>query len=169
MVMKPLAQPILHATGFRRALIANTFATAAFLFVNALFTQQTSHWVIMAVLLTGGLFRSLQFTALNAIGFAEIEQADMSRATSFAAVGQQLSVAVGVALSAASLQAARAFHNGGDLIAADFAPSFYLAAALTLSSLPFFWRLSENAGDELTGRGVSPEAEAQCEGPVQAP
>jgi EmrB/QacA subfamily drug resistance transporter len=169
MVMKPLAQPILRATGFRRALLANTFLSTAFLCFNALFTQQTSHVLIMAALLIGGLFRSLQFTALNAIGFAEIEQADMSRATSFSSVGQQLSVAVGVALSAASLQAARALHGGGDLIVADFAPAFYVAAALTLASTPFFWRLSENAGDELTGRGISPEAEAQCEGPVQSP
>ena len=49
------------------------------------------------MLLIGGFFRSLQFTSLNTIAYADIDHRRMSRATSLVAVGQQLSISVGVA------------------------------------------------------------------------
>lgn len=154
MVMKTTAQPILKWVGFRRALIANTLISAAFLAINALFTPLTPHWLIMAILLVGGFFRSLQFTALNALCYADIPTDSMSNATSFAAVSQQLSISAGVAIGAASLEAARALHNGGALRAEDFAPAFYVVAFISVLSLVLFLRLKPNAGDELTGRNA---------------
>lgn len=141
MAMKTAAQPILRAFSFRRVLI-----------VNAWFTAATPHWVVMAVLLVGGFFRSLEFTALNAIGYAEIDQRAMSRATSFSAVGQQLSQSAGVAIGAASLEIARGAHGGGALLTADFTPAFFVVAAVSAASVFSFWRLARNAGDELAGR-----------------
>ena len=52
--------------------------------------------MILAVLLIGGFFRSLQFTSINTLGYADIDQQRMSRATSFASMGQQLSLSAGV-------------------------------------------------------------------------
>jgi EmrB/QacA subfamily drug resistance transporter len=151
MVMKTTAQPILKHFGFRRALLANTLICSSFLVINAFFTQATPHWLIMAILLVGGFFRSLQFTALNTICYADIPKDSMSNATSFAAVAQQLSISTGVAIGAASLEAARALH-GGVLDAEDFAPAFWVVAAISGLSLVNFLRLAPNAGDELTGR-----------------
>jgi hypothetical protein len=122
------------------------------LVVNAWFTAATPHWIVMAVLLVGGFFRSLEFTALNAIGYAEIDQRAMSRATSFSAVGQQLSQSAGVAIGAAALEIARAAHGGGALLTADFTPAFFVVAAVSAASVFSFWRLAPSAGDELAGR-----------------
>ncbi|WP_424361513.1 MFS transporter [Methylocystis parvus] len=152
MVMKTTAQPILKRFGFRRVLIANALISTAFLLANAFFTQATPHGIIMVVLLVGGFFRSLEFTALNAICYADIPQESMSNATSFAAVGQQLSLSTGVAIGAASLETIRGLHGGGALQAADFAPAFYVVAAISALSVSSFLRLAPNAGDELTGR-----------------
>ena len=55
---------------------------------------------MIAILVMGGFFRSLQFTSLNTIAYADIDNRRMSRATSLVAVGQQLSTSVGVALGA---------------------------------------------------------------------
>jgi EmrB/QacA subfamily drug resistance transporter len=154
MAMKTTAQPILKRFGFRRILVANALISSAFLTINGLFTPMTPHWTIMAALLVGGFFRSLQFTALNAIGYADIEQEAMSNATSFAAVAQQLSLSTGVAIGAAALESARAIHGGGVLRAEDFAPAFYVVAAISALSALLFWRLEADAGDELTGRGA---------------
>lgn len=151
-VMKTTAQPILKRFGFRRALIANTLICSGFLVINGLFTQLTPHWLIMAALLIGGFFRSLQFTALNTICYADIPKESISNATSFAAVAQQLSISTGVAIGAASLEASRALHGGGGLAAEDFAPAFWVVAAISGLSLVNFLRLAPNAGDELTGR-----------------
>jgi EmrB/QacA subfamily drug resistance transporter len=153
MAMKTTAQPILRYFGFRKVLVVNAIISIAFFCANAFFTQLTPHWIIMAVLLVGGFFRSLEFTALNAIGYAEIEQRDMSRATSFAAVAQQLSLSTGVSLGAAALEIVRAVHGGGALRPDYFAPAFFVVAAISAASIFYFWRLPENAGDDLTGRG----------------
>jgi len=158
MAMKTTAQPILRYFGFRYVLMFNAAISIAFFCFNAFFTTVTPHWFIMAVLLVGGFFRSLEFTALNAIGYAEIDQRDMSRATSFSAVAQQLSLSTGVSVGAAALELVRAIHGGGALQAEYFAPAFFIVAAISAASIYFFWRLPEKAGDDLTGRGQIVEA-----------
>ena len=50
-------------------------------------------WIV-AILLIGGFFRSLQYTSLNTIAYADIDPRYMSRATSLVAVAQQLSLSV---------------------------------------------------------------------------
>jgi MFS family permease len=159
MAMKTTAQPILRALSFRRVLVVNALLCTGFLVVNVWFTPRTPHWAIMAVLLTGGFFRSLEFTALNALTFAEVEQPEMSRATSFASVVQQLSQSFGVAIGAAGLELARGFSGEKVLNAGDFTPAFLAVAAVSAASVPFFLPLAPNAGDELAGR-VAKELEA---------
>ena len=151
-VMKTTAKPILRAFGFRRVLILNALLCSLFLVANIFLEASTPHWIMMAVLLVGGFFRSLEFTALNAIGFADIEQRDMSRATSFSAVGQQLSQSFGVAIGAAGLEFSRAAHGGGALRTEDFAWAFLAVAAVSAASVLFFTPLAQDAGDELAGR-----------------
>jgi EmrB/QacA subfamily drug resistance transporter len=157
MAMKTTAQPILRIFGFRRVLIVNALLSAAFLALNASFTVATPHLVIMGALLVGGFFRSLEFTALNALAYADVDQDAMSRATSFASVAQQLSLSTGVAIGAAALEASRALRGGGVLQAADFTPAFLVVAAISVTAVTQFVRLAANAGAELVGR-VSPSA-----------
>lgn len=150
--MKTTAQPILRVFGFRRVLIVNALISAAFLALNATFTAKTPHLLIMAPLLVGGFFRSLEFTALNAIAYADVDQDAMSRATSFASVAQQLSLSTGVAIGAAALEAARAAHGGGALQATDFTPAFLVVAFISMLSIMSFLPLAANAGESLIAR-----------------
>ena len=152
MAMKTAAQPILRRFGFRRVLTVNAALCTGFLLANALFTAATPHWAIMALLLVGGFFRSLEFTALNVIGYAEIGKAAMSRATSFTAVGQQLSLSAGVSIGAAALEISRALGGAPALRAADFGPAFFAVALFSAASTLIFARLAPDAGDELAGR-----------------
>jgi ABC-type Mn2+/Zn2+ transport system permease subunit len=115
--------------------------------------------VILAGLLAGGFFRSLEFTALNALGYADIDTARMSRATSFASVSQQMSGAVGVAVAAASVQSIQYLLGDGQLVARDMAWSFFVVALVSLTSVAFFWRLEPDAGAEVSGRrATAPQA-----------
>ena len=152
MAMKTTAQPILRIFSFRRVLIVNALISAGFLAFNANFSAATPHLVIMGVLLVGGFFRSLEFPALNAIAYADVDQDAMSRATSFASVAQQLSLSTGVAIGAAALEATRALRGGGALQAADFTPAFIVVALISMFSVLSFLPLARNAGDDLTGR-----------------
>jgi EmrB/QacA subfamily drug resistance transporter len=165
MAMKPTAAPILKRTGFRNVLIANTIISTLFFSLNAFFTAQTPHLLIIAILLIGGFFRSLQFTALNAVAYAEIDNREMSRATSLSSVGQQLSLSVGVTIGAGALDLTRHFQSGGTLVASDFMPAFLTVAAISLSAFFMFWSLPKDAGAEISGRVPRSGLEAGAEPP----
>lgn len=165
LTMKMTAAPILRRLGFRRVLIGNAVLSAAFLAATALFRPDTPHAVIAAVLLVGGFFRSLQFTSLNTLAYAEIEPARMSRATSFAGMAQQLSLSVGVGTGALVLHLAATVDGAGWIEAGDFAPAFAVVALIAASSALVFLPLPRDAGAEVSGHGGQDAAKA---GPAQS-
>jgi EmrB/QacA subfamily drug resistance transporter len=151
MVMKPTAGPILRRLGYRPALVGNAVLSAVFMAAYGLFRPETPYALIVGLLLVGGFFRSLQFTAINTLAYADVPQGDMSRATSFASMAQQLSLTVGVALGAMTLHLTQLFA-GTKLGPTDFAPAFLVVAAPAVVSALIFLRLPADAGAELTGR-----------------
>jgi len=151
--MKLTASPILRRWGFRRVLCLNALICAALVAATAAFTAQTPHLAIMSVLLIGGFFRSLQFTSLNTLNFADIDAEHMSQATSFVAVMQQLSQAAGVAVAAMLLDGLRTHAGRVHLTADDFAHAFIAIALLSLLSIEAFRRLAPDAGAEVSGHG----------------
>jgi EmrB/QacA subfamily drug resistance transporter len=152
MAMKFSATAILRRFGFRRVLIVIAIISGAFLASYGFFTQATPDWLILAALLLGGFFRSLEFTALNAIGYADISLAKMSRATSFSSVSQQMSQTVGIAAGAAALESIQWFYGDAALTVRDFGPAFFVVALISTSSALIFARLSPDAGAEVSGR-----------------
>jgi MFS family permease len=158
MAMKTTAPAILAAFGFRRVLIYDTLISAFMLAVIGFFTPATPILLMMAILLVGGFFRSLEFTSVNALAYADIESAAMSRATSFSSVVQQLSLSIGVAIGASVLQTLRWFH-GGTLGIADFQWAFLVMALILASAVGSFIGLPQDAGSDLS-RGTAPPGEA---------
>src|SRR5207237_173390 len=124
MSMKAVVPVILRQYGFRRTLTVNAVLSAAFLAACAAFTPGTPVVVMMAVLVIGGFFRSLEFTCINTIAFAEIDQRRMSRATSLVSVGQQLSISAGIALGALVVELVMRFSDHQTITAASFPPAF---------------------------------------------
>ena len=68
---------------------------------------------MIAILMLGGFFRSLQFTSVNALAYAEVPASRMSRATALAAVGQQVSLATGVAVGALAVEIVVRMNGAG--------------------------------------------------------
>ncbi len=158
LAMKPLARPILRRLGFRATLVANAVLSAAGIAVCASFTAAWPLALVFAVLALGGLFRSLEFTAINTLAFAEIPQARLSAATSFYGTAQQLAPALGVVLATATLEASAALGGGGGgsgrhgaLTTADFSAAFLVAGAVVLATMPFFARLAPDTGADVSG------------------
>jgi EmrB/QacA subfamily drug resistance transporter len=144
------AQRIFKMFGFRRVLAAGALISSVFIAVNGLFTSSTPEWIIMGCLLVGGVVRSTLFTGVNAMVFADIDEADSGQATAINAVAQQLSLATGVAVAGAILDISGLFH-GGDLSLGDFHIAFLVVAVISgLSTLTFF-RLPGDAGAEVSG------------------
>jgi hypothetical protein len=118
----------------------------------SLFRSNTAHAVIIITLLVGGFFRSLQFTALNALAFADVDQPRMSRASSLASVAQQLSQSLGIGLAAILLGLIRQWRGSSGLTAGDVTPAFLIIGAISFISLAFFLPLPADAGAEVSGR-----------------
>src|SRR5690606_10525580 len=97
MIMKFVASPIIQRFGFKRVLVVNALLTAVFIALCGLFRADTPIWIMATILVIGGFFRSLQFTAVNTLTYADLGPKDMSRASSFAAMAQQLGISLGVA------------------------------------------------------------------------
>ena len=150
--MKFLAQPILRRFGFRRVLVVNGVVSAVFLLAPASFTPQTP-WLWMMVLLFLGGCRSLQFTSINALGYSDVSAGQLSSATSFSSVLQQLSWSIGITVAAFGLETMQVLQGKGPL-SLDYFPAVFAGIALVslLSVIPFA-RLSPTAGAALLRRG----------------
>jgi len=156
MGMKWATGPILRRFGFRNILVVNALISSAFLGVCAGFTVTTPVAVVMGLLLLGGFFRSLQFTSINTIAYAELDNARVSRATSLVSVAQQISIAAGVALGALAVEVTLNLRGGAALEAADFPPAFLVVTAISAASALIFARLPADAGAELANRLPAP-------------
>ncbi len=161
--IKPLTTAILRRWGFRTVAVATGLLGAVVLVAFARLHPGTPLWWMLPLLFVGGVARSMQFTVIGTLSFADVAPAAMSSASTLASVSMQLANGLGVAIAAAILHLA-AVHHGGAPNLADFHVTFLLVAALTLCGVPSFLRLPHTAGAEVSrhrvgsGRGVQPSS-----------
>ncbi|CAO3414497.1 DHA2 family efflux MFS transporter permease subunit [Azospirillum doebereinerae] len=153
LTMKALAGPILRRAGFRRVLMLNALVSGAVLAGYGAFRPDTPHALILGALLLGGFFRSLQFTGLNSLAYAEVPQPATSRANTLANVMQQLSLSLGIAVGATALHLTTQW-TGGALTATDFVPAFLTVGLMACASSLSFLGLPADAGSEISGHRI---------------
>ena len=163
MGMKTVIPIILRRFGFRRVLVVNALVSATLVAACATFTPGVSFAWIVGVLIIGGFFRSLEFTSLNTIAYAEVDNRRMSRATSLVAVAQQVSISVGVAIGALAVDLTLWARGHATITAADFQPAYLTIAVIAACGFFIFARLPADAGAELARRTTAPAA-----GPTEA-
>src|SRR6516162_7546029 len=160
MGMKTVIPIILRRFGFRRALTVNAVISAGLVAACATFTPGVSFAWIVAVLIVGGFFRSLQFTSINTIAYADVDNRRMSRATSLVAVAQQVSISVGVAIGALAVDLTLWARGRDTITAADFQPAYLTIAVIAGCACFVFARMPADAGAELARRSTAPAAGA---------
>ena len=147
--MKLVAPPIIRRYGFRKVLIVNAWLTGLFIALCAMFQATTPMWLMIAVLTAGGFFRSLQFTAVNTLTYADLDSEAMSQASSFAAMAQQLAIRLGVACAAVTLNVSMALRGASSVETQDTIWAFLILGAITAISSLSFARLSASDGESL--------------------
>ncbi len=152
MFMKAAVAAVLNRFGYRQVLLYNALISSAFLAACAAFRPGVPFAVMIAVLLSGGFFRSLQFTGINTLAYAEVEPRLISRATALVAAAQQLSLSTGVAVGALVVEVTLHLKHSPMMSAADFPPAFLAVGALAASAALMFARLAPDAGSQLIGR-----------------
>jgi EmrB/QacA subfamily drug resistance transporter len=165
MFMKAAVASVLRRFGYRNVLVYNALISSAFLAACATFVQGMPFAAMVAILLSGGFFRSLQFTSINTIAYAEIEPAKMSRATSMVAAAQQLSLSTGVAVGALVVELMVRLRQSTTIGINDFPPAFLFVSLLSASAVLIFARLPLDAGAELSGRKAAMAKESSTAPP----
>jgi hypothetical protein len=167
MAMKFSASALLRRFGFRQLLVFNGVVSCLFIAAYGLLSAATPFVLISLLLLTGGFLRYLQFTALNALTYADIVRADTSNATTFNAVAQQFSLSAGVAVAAFVLEAVQAWRGEAIIAADDFSIAFVIVAGIAMLSVFQFSGLDANAGSSVIARRKPAAPQPVVEGPVE--
>ncbi len=148
--MKPITQSVLRRFGFRAVLVWNGALSAALIAACAGFGASWPVAGLLGVLLAGGFARSLQFTAFNALAYADIPRERLSAATALYATLQQVSLTLGITAGAGALTVSAALGGRGEPVAADFSAAFLVVAAVSLLAAPAALALRPDAGAEIS-------------------
>ncbi|HEX2017877.1 MAG TPA: MFS transporter [Aurantimonas sp.] len=157
MGMKLLARPILQRLGFRTTLVATAILGGGLMAALGLYRPDSAIAVVVLLLLVGGFFRSLFFTSINALAFADVPRQGTGDATALMGALQQVSVAAGVAVAGAVLEAGMAVSGSTEASLSDFSAAFYVVGAITAASALVFLSMTREAGDGVAGRRLPAE------------
>ncbi|MGC4073075.1 MAG: DHA2 family efflux MFS transporter permease subunit [Nibricoccus sp.] len=159
--MKLASRRILARFGYRTILASNTILLGANMMLFSLITAETPVVLILLLSFTQGFFASLQFTSMNSLVYADIDDRDASKAGSIASTAQQMSLSFGVATASlvASIFLGGITQADTALFVSGLHKAFLVLGGLTIiSSIVFRGLLSED------GASVSQHRHA----PVQA-
>jgi MFS family permease len=156
MGMKVIGRKLLARFGHRCVLVANTVSLGVAIGLFALVGRDTPVWCILSLSFTLGFIASLQFTSMNTLVYADVQDSDASQAGSIASTAQQMSLSFGVAFGA--LLAAWYLGAVDQSIAAQTIPALHKAfvtmGAVTIVSSLTFWTLHPSDGNNVSNRAV---------------
>ncbi|ANF08138.1 MFS transporter [Klebsiella pneumoniae] len=153
LTIKPATTPLIRWLGFRRLLLINGALNVCSLLACALLTPQTPVWAIMLILYLGGMFRSIQFTGVSTLAFADVPAAQMSDANTLFSTASQLAVGLGITLGAIGI---RLGEQVGDwlhlteLPGISFRLSFVFIALICLVGMIDSLHLAKTAGSSVS-------------------
>jgi len=148
MSLKLTMPVLLERFGYRNVLIANTVLLGLMLMLFATIDVATPAWLIVLMAFTYGFLTSLQYTSMNTLAYADINDRQASGASTIASTVQQMAVSFGVA--AASLTAALFIPGDSHADAAHMIHGTHLAfltlGPLTIASTIVFAKLTAADG-----------------------
>ncbi|WP_410751375.1 MFS transporter [Citrobacter sp. U14242] len=155
LTIKPATTPLIRWLGFKKLLLINGALNVLALLACALITPQTPVWVILLVLYLGGVFRSIQFTGVSTLAFADVPASQMSYANTLFSTATQLAVGLGISLAAIGIRI-------GDLVSEwlsleaipgiSFRLAFVAIAMICLIGMVDTLRLTHDAGSAVSNK-----------------
>ena len=166
LIFKGLVARILEVSGYRRALIITTVLMSVALFACMGLSSRTSFAVAAALLLFGGMCRSVLFSSLSTLAFADVPTQQLSSASVLWNIVQQASNGLGVSIASILL----AMGQWGSSKSADQIPTLWefrltlgVMAVIALASIVSFRGLRSDAGTSLRAPAAN-EAAADPDG-----
>jgi len=168
MAMKVISSPLLRRFGYRQVLVVNTVLIGCTIACYALVVPGTPVVLIVLIGLALGLFNSLQFSSMNTMAYADIDEADSAMASTMASTLQQMSFSFGLACGSL----VTAFYLAGlpqtdqPAVASALHHAFITLAVLTVVSSLSFWTLRPNDGESVSKGKVAQQKAAAAGTPV---
>jgi EmrB/QacA subfamily drug resistance transporter len=154
--MKVIGRKVLARFGHRCVLIVNTLFLGAAICLFAFVDQSTPIWCILLLSLTIGFISSLQFTSINTLVYADVDDRDASQAGSIASTAQQMSLSFGIAFAALLASWYLGQHAG--TVSAETIPALHKAfitmGLVTMVSALTFRTLGSSDGNNVSNRIV---------------
>jgi EmrB/QacA subfamily drug resistance transporter len=143
---------ILRKFGYRRVLIVNTITLGLTIFLFSTIDALTPVWVIVMMAFTYGFLTSLQYTSMNTLAYADVNERQASGASTIASTAQQMAVSFGIA--AASLAAAFFVPDRMHASESEMIHGIHLAllalGGLTIASTIVFQELRSGDGEAVS-------------------
>ena len=144
--MKFATTPVLQMFTYRRVLLVNGALLAAGFGACAAIGPTTPEPWLLTLLVTTGMARSMQFTALNTLAFVDVEPQRMSAASTILSTVQQVNAALGVAISALIIKLSAQWRGSEpSMVLVDIHAAFVAIAALCLVGVLLAARLDPEA------------------------
>ncbi|WP_338762422.1 MFS transporter [Massilia sp. METH4] len=154
LAMKPGTGWVMRRFGLRAVLVWNGVLLAAGFGACALLRADTPLPLVAAVLFFCGLCRSMQFTALNTLAFANVPSAQMSGASTLFSVLAQVNAGLGIAAAALLLKLGElAGWGGGSPL--TFRVALLAMGAVALAGVADSLRLPADAGAQVSGQAAT--------------
>ena len=144
---KYVVTQVLRRFGYRNTLVGITVIIGVMIAQFSLQSPSMALWMLILPLFVLGMAMSTQFTAMNTITLADLNDENASSGNSMLAVTQQLSISLGVAVSAAVLRFYEGFDNANTV--EQFHYTFITMGAITLISASVFMLLKAKDGRNL--------------------
>jgi EmrB/QacA subfamily drug resistance transporter len=152
MTLKLTMPLILRQFGYRKVLIANTIALGLMILLFSIIDAATPVWLIVLMAFTYGFLTSLQYTCMNTLAYADVNEREASGASTIASTVQQMAISFGVAT--ASLAAAIFIPDRLHATAQEMIHGIHLAllmlGALTIASTGVFTELKSGDGEAVS-------------------
>jgi len=152
MCMKLVMPRILAGLGYRTVLVSNTVIIGVLIVLFATIGVGTPVWLIVLQAFAYGFFTSLQYTSMNTLVYADVNEEQTSSASTIASTMQQMAISFGVA--AASLATAifipDRFHSSALEMIHGIHYAFLVLGALTVLSTLIFAELRKGDGDSVS-------------------
>ncbi len=156
--LKMTMPAILTRFGYRRVLLTNTVLLGLLIGLFATVGPGTSVVLIASQAGAFGFLSSLQFTSMNTLVYADVNEADASMASTIVSTMQQMSMSFGVA--AASLTTAvfipDRFRSNPPQMIHGIHLAFLVLGGLTVLSAGIFGQLRRDDGDSVSHHNVAP-------------
>jgi len=152
LLMKSATTPILRRFGFRRVLTINAALCAAMLFACGMLEPGTADLMIYAVLIVAGMTRSMNFTSISTLAFADLSAEQRIGGSALATMLQQVAMSMGVAFAAFSLSASQTLRGVATLGLVDFRYAWFAIGTLMVLAAAGTLRLDRNAGVAISSR-----------------